>query len=103
MVINDEASFTGCLIECRIIGAIEANQSDEGKMIRNDRIIALPVNNVAYKNIQSIRDLDKSIVDEIEHFFYSYHKYDGVKFEPIKTVGPDEAVRLIERSSNGNT
>src|SRR5579875_2260832 len=43
LVIMDEAAFPGCIIECRIIGALKAKQSEDGKMIQNDRLIAVSV------------------------------------------------------------
>ncbi len=33
--------FPGCLVECMLIGAIEAEQEEEGKNKRNDRLIAV--------------------------------------------------------------
>src|SRR5947209_8129063 len=36
LVIMDEPAFTGCCLECRVVGALKAKQSEDGKMIVND-------------------------------------------------------------------
>src|SRR3569833_4517481 len=41
LVLMDEPAFPGCLIAARLLGAIEAEQGDEKKMERNDRLIAV--------------------------------------------------------------
>src|ERR687884_131195 len=41
LVLMDEPAFTGCVVACRLIGVIEAEQSTrDGQMERNDRLIA---------------------------------------------------------------
>jgi inorganic pyrophosphatase len=40
LVLMDEPAFCGCLIESRLVGVIEAEQSEDGQTERNDRLIA---------------------------------------------------------------
>src|ERR1051325_11774742 len=40
LLLMDEPAFPGCLIPARVIGAIEAKQTENGKTERNDRLIA---------------------------------------------------------------
>src|SRR4051812_11882412 len=42
IVISELTSFPGCVMRCRVIGAIEANQTEEDKTVRNDRFLAIP-------------------------------------------------------------
>jgi inorganic pyrophosphatase len=43
LVLMDEAAFAGCLVEARLIGVIEAKQTErDGKTTRNDRLVAVP-------------------------------------------------------------
>ncbi len=37
----DEPAFPGCAVSARIIGVLEAEQTDDGETVRNDRIIAV--------------------------------------------------------------
>ena len=51
----DEPAFPGCLIPARLIGVIEAEQTEEGETDRNDRLIAVAVDSAltqAYKRLK---------------------------------------------------
>jgi len=39
LVLMDEPAFSGCLVTVRLLGVIEAEQTEEGKTVRNDRLI----------------------------------------------------------------
>jgi inorganic pyrophosphatase len=41
LVLSEEPSFSGCRIECRLIGVIEAEQSGPDGKERNDRLIGV--------------------------------------------------------------
>ncbi|MFN2390419.1 MAG: inorganic diphosphatase, partial [Pyrinomonadaceae bacterium] len=74
LVLMDEPAFCGCLISARLIGVIEANQTErDGKTERNDRLIAVASDSITHKDIKSLNDLNETLVDEIEHFFKSYN------------------------------
>ncbi len=102
MVIANQPSFTGCMVECRVLGAIEAKQKEKRKVVRNDRIIAVPAVEEAYGGIMNLKQLGKEIIEQIEHFFISYHQYKGVSFIPLRLAGPENAIKLIEKSAYGN-
>ena len=95
LVLMDEAAFTGCLIEARLIGVIEAKQVENGKTERNDRLIAVATESPGHEKVRSLRDLSPEIVKEIEHFFVSYNQEKGRKFKPIARRGPKKAERLV--------
>jgi inorganic pyrophosphatase len=101
LVINKEATFTGCIIQCRVLGAIEAKQTQKNKSVRNDRIVVVPEKALDYSNISKLKDLGDDLIKELNHFFISYHKFDEVEYEPLKVVGPDKAFKLIEKACNG--
>src|SRR6266480_4326436 len=42
IIIMDESAFTGCHLRARVLGVIEATQTENGKPVRNDRIIGVP-------------------------------------------------------------
>jgi inorganic pyrophosphatase len=41
LLLMDEPAFPGCVVKAMIIGVTESEQSEDGKTIRNDRIIAV--------------------------------------------------------------
>ncbi|MGI9034408.1 MAG: inorganic diphosphatase, partial [Pyrinomonadaceae bacterium] len=41
LLLMDEPAFTGCIVPARLVGVIEAEQTEDGKRTRNDRLIAV--------------------------------------------------------------
>lgn len=96
LVLMDEPAFVGCLIPSRLIGVIEADQTEKGETTRNDRLIAVASNSRIHKNIKSINDLNDSLIGEIEHFFVSYNTAKGKEFKPLGRFAANKAKKLIE-------
>lgn len=97
LVLMDESSYPGCLVECRVLGIIEARQTErDGETMRNDRVIAAAVASERYAHT-SLKDLETQL-EEIEHFFINYNAMAGKTFVPIKNRGPVKAIRLIKKS-----
>jgi inorganic pyrophosphatase len=96
LVLMDQPAFAGCLIRARLIGVIEAEQTEEGKAFRNDRLIAVAAASQAHSHIDSIDQLPGEVLDEIEHFFASYNAMRDRRFKPIGRKGPDRAAALIQ-------
>jgi inorganic pyrophosphatase len=61
LVLMENPTFQGCLIECRLLGVIEATQKEiNKKQMRNDRYIAVPVDSIEYAKVKTIRHLEKT-------------------------------------------
>ncbi len=98
LVLMDEPAFCGCLISARLIGVIEANQTErDGKTERNDRLIAVASESNTHKDIKSLNDLNETLVDEIEHFFKSYNEAKGKKFESLGRFAAQKAKKIVEK------
>jgi inorganic pyrophosphatase len=98
LVLMDEPTPAGCLVQTRLIGVIEAKQTEDGKTFRNDRLLGVAALSKDYSDIRSIKDLNQHLLEEIQHFFVSYNEARGRKFKPIGTYGSDRAVKLLEAS-----
>lgn len=97
LVLMDEATFAGCLVEARLLGVIEAEQTEEnGETTRNDRLIAVAENARNHREVRSLEQIDENLLDEIEHFFVSYNEMKGKRFQPLGRFGTERAERLIE-------
>ena len=99
LILMDEPAFPGCLIPARLIGVIEAEQTEDGKTNRNDRLIAVASDSRTHNDVHSLDDLNKNLVDQIEHFFVSYNEIKGKEFKPIGRFGPDRAKTVVEDST----
>jgi inorganic pyrophosphatase len=102
MVLMDEPSYPGCLIECKILGVIEAEETKGGKTNRNDRLIAAALESQRYKEVNSIRKMEKENILELVNFFISYTNLSDKDFKPIRHKGPKTAIKLIKQQMNGN-
>jgi inorganic pyrophosphatase len=98
LVLAEQRSFTGCLIECRILGIIEAIQKEKGeKPKRNDRFLAVPSCSHDFANIRSIDDVEKDKVEDIIGFFEYYNKVEEKKFTLVDIKGPKYAMKMIKK------
>ena len=91
-------AFTGCLVRSRLLGVIEAEQTEKGETERNDRLIAVASKSRTNSDLQSLTDLNLKLLEEIEHFFISYNEVKGKKFKPLGRHGPERARKLVQRS-----
>lgn len=97
LVLLEEPTFTGCFVAARLLGVIEAAQTERGgETQRNDRLIARAAHSHTYQHAAGLDDLDPSLLDEIEHFFISYNQAKGKEFRPTGRGGPDRARALVE-------
>ena len=99
LVLMDEPAFVGCLIEARLLGVIEAEQTEDGRTERNDRLISVAAKSHTHGSLKSLQKLDSHLIGEIEHFFVSYNEARGKKFKPKSRKGPTAARRLIEEQT----
>lgn len=100
LVIMDEPAFPGCVVECRIIGALKATQTErDGRVEQNDRFVGISVLSELYKGFREIGALHKNVLNEIEHFFVSYNQLAGKKFEPQGWANANEAKERVKQSS----
>ncbi|MFN8492392.1 MAG: inorganic diphosphatase [Caldilineaceae bacterium] len=98
MVLMDEPVFVGCLVTARLIGVIEAEQTEQGKTMRNDRFLAVAAEARLYRDVQSIDQINARLLDELEHFFGSYNEMRGKQFKPLVRSGPVRARQMLEEN-----
>jgi inorganic pyrophosphatase len=95
LVLMDAPAHVGCLIEVRIIGIIEAEQSEDGKTESNDRLLGVAIHSYDHEDLESISDVNKTLLDQLEAFFISYNKQRGKEFKVTGTGGPKKAMRFL--------
>jgi inorganic pyrophosphatase len=100
LVLMDEAAFAGCLVPSRLVGVIEAEQTEtDGKRTRNDRLIAVAANSHTHSHVTSINDLNDELVAQIEHFFVSYNDIKGKEFKVLERFAARRAKELVEEGA----
>lgn len=92
LVLMDEPAFPGCIIPSRLIGVIQAEQTErDGKTSRNDRFIAVAIKSEIYQDIKELDELNAKITRQIEHFFISYNSIKGKQFKILGCHGAAKA------------
>jgi len=99
LVLMEEPAFVGCLVEVRLLGVIEAEQTEDNQTERNDRLIGVAAKSHTHGSLKSLQELDSNFIGEIEHFFIFYNDARGKKFKPKARKGPSTARRLIEKET----
>src|SRR5260370_244216 len=105
LVLMDAPAHVGCLIEVRIIGVIKAEQTEGGRTESNDRLLGVAVHSYDHEDLESIKDVSKTLLDQLEEFFISYNKQRGKKFKVTGTGGPKKAMEFLNagiRAHNKN-
>jgi inorganic pyrophosphatase len=98
LVLMDQPVFTGCLVKTRLIGVIEGRQTEKGKSERNDRLLAVAESSHTHSNINSINDLNRDLLKELEQFLVNYHLNDGAEFKVLARKGPDAAATCLKNA-----
>lgn len=92
LVICNEASFPGCVVEAKVLGYLDTIDNGHG----DPKIIA--VNNVDPRCnfYNSLDELPKHSLIEIKNFFESYKKLQNIEVKVFDYHGLDEAIKIIE-------
>ena len=91
MVICSETLDPNTLVKCRPLGVIE--MIDKGE--KDEKIIAVAVDDPYVNHYQEINDVPKVMIDEIEHFLKVY-KNTTDKVEVFAPKGKAEAKKVIQ-------
>lgn len=94
LVFVTNPTYPTTLIEARPIGVME--MVDDGEV--DDKILCVPVNDVRFKTMQDIGDVDQPFLDEIAHFFAVYKQLEGKKVEVRGWKDAAAAKAIINRS-----
>jgi len=103
LILMDEPAFTGCAVKVRLIGVIEAEQTErDGTTTRNDRLIAVAADSHNHSNIKSLHQLNDHLIEEIEHFFVSYNAIAGKVFKPVGHFAAKRARELVKAAAKAS-
>lgn len=72
-LISNEVSKTGEVIKIRPVGMVRFVDTGE----KDDKIIAVKVDDTEFKNVQDISDLPQKVLKDLEEFLANYKKPEG--------------------------
>ena len=95
LVLVDEPSFPGCIIPVRPIAKI--NMLDNGE--RDDKILAVPIDDPNMREVRDKDDLAEHRLEEIEQFFRTYKLLEeDKKTDVLGWEGKESAYNAIKKS-----
>ena len=97
LVLNDEPGQIGVLVEVRLIGVIEAEQTEDARRVRNDRLIAVAKTSHLFARVRAVEDLGAEFLRNLTQFWVNYDALRGVEFKVLAVRGKARAAELIAR------
>jgi inorganic pyrophosphatase len=95
LVLMDEPVAVGCLVPVRLIGVVEAKQTQDGKTSRNDRLIGIATTSRMYQDVRSLSGLNAALLTEVEKFFVFYNSLQGRTFKVLGRHGTARALKTV--------
>ncbi len=92
LVLVDEPSFPGCLIEARVIGAM-AIKSASGRS--EHKLLAVPVDDPRFADYDDVSEVPEHRLREIEHFFEVFKDLEARDVTGEGWIGAEEAERVL--------
>jgi inorganic pyrophosphatase len=98
ILIVDPVPFVcGCLVKAKVLAVIVAEQTENGNMVRNDRIVGMAIDEETPPEYVSV-PLDDARIRQISFFFASYNKINGKDFKHLRTGDAKEAEALVREA-----
>ena len=93
LVMVNEPTFSGCLIEARIVGMFR--MKDKGA---NDfKVLGVPNSDPLFAHIKTLEDVPPHYLREVEHFFGTYKQLEGASTESLGWIGASEGTTEVRR------
>ena len=100
LILLDEPAFPGCVVPARLIGVLEAEQTEDRRTVRNDRLLAVLETRYNPVPVRSLDELSPQTLAEVEYFFISYNRMQGRQFRILGAQGPDRAQAVLDAALN---
>jgi inorganic pyrophosphatase len=94
LVLIEEPTFSGCLIEARPIGCLRM-RDEKG---RDNKIIAVPIRDPRWSEFKDINELPYHLLEEIENFFLTYKKLESKEVVSDGWFDAEQSRRYLEES-----
>lgn len=83
LVLADEDLPVGALVKVRLLGVIEAEQTEDGQTCRNDRLIGKVAQSHTYRDVDDLGRLGSSFTDDLALFFQTYRRRAPTSISPV--------------------
>jgi inorganic pyrophosphatase len=100
LVITDQPTFPGCIIECRLLGVLKSEQIEKNKKkIRNDRFLAVVNSSQTLSDLHSVKNINPKLLEDVTSFFKYYNEMEGRTFKLISIHSAKNAMKIIKKNT----
>ncbi len=95
LVMVDQSTFPGCLVEARVVGVLTIQSSDDPQ---EQKLLGVPVREPRFAEYDDVSDVPEHLLKEIEHFFEVFKDLEGSDIGTLGWEGAQEAQRLLDEA-----
>lgn len=99
MVISEFTGIAGCVMDCRIIGCLQIEQTAAKNKIRNDRYLAIPEQSQVYEKVLSVEELPFEVLSDIQAFLKNYMMAEGKDIHISASLTAAQAIAVLNSMS----
>jgi inorganic pyrophosphatase len=94
LVMVNEPTFTGCLIEARVVGLFR--MTDRGA---NDfKVLGVPHTDPLFAEFRDLENVPRHFLREVEHFFATYKQLEGGVVVTLGWAAAAEAITVVKEA-----
>jgi inorganic pyrophosphatase len=97
IIIHDEPMFAGCQIKARLLGVVKAEQTENGRTLRNDRLLGAVWDEESPAEYLFV-DFDRRKLAQIEFFFGTYNRVSGKDFRILGLGDVAQAEQIVRKA-----
>jgi len=99
LVLVNEPTFSGCLIEARVVGLFKMTDGGDPDY----KVLGVPNTDPLFAEIKRLRDVPAHYLREVEHFFATYKQLEGKQVVTQGWTGRDDAFAAIRSAMDAYT
>ena len=98
MVLTGGALPSGTLVAVRPVAILRMEQEENGKMVRNDRLVGVPPLSQTFGHIERLDELRETMMWELGVFFQTYNRLIDRDVKILDPGDEKEAAKLAEKA-----
>ena len=95
MVMVDQTTFPGCLVEVRLIGVLTITHTSG---MPEQKVLGVPVSEPRFEELQDVSNVPEHMLKEIEHFFDVFKQLQGSDLGVLGWEGADKAQEVLDEA-----
>jgi inorganic pyrophosphatase len=100
LVLADEPTSPGVLVETRLIGALRVEKED---VPVEHRLLCIPIAEPRFADYHDLEDLPHHVLAEIEHFFDIFKDLENTRHTTLGWIAPTEATTVLDQAITRRT